>query len=122
MGQNQLPTPIKLPIFGEARNGAKRWIFGIQPSEFIKISYILYGAKLMSKLDKEENNAFLPLLKKFAPNFFLLWLLPVFIIPQSDLGTILHYIAIFMSMILLSKFRGKDIFIVFISFSTAFRI
>ena len=109
---------ILVPIFGEARNGAKRWLFGIQPSEFIKISYILYGAKLMSKLDKEENNALLPLIKKFAPNFFLLWLLPGFIILQKDLGTILHYIAIFMSMILLSRFRGKDIFLVFLSLLT----
>lgn len=109
---------IMVPIFGEERNGAKRWIFGIQPSEFVKISYILYGAKLMTKLDNENTNALFPLLKKFLPNFFLLWLLPGFILPQSDLGTMLHYIAIFMSMILLSKFRLRDISILFFGLLT----
>ena len=56
---------ILVPIIGEERNGAKRWIFGMQPSEFIKISYILYAAKLMSKLDKEDTNNLFSLVKKY---------------------------------------------------------
>ncbi len=101
---------ILVPIIGEERNGAKRWIFGMQPSEFIKISYILYAAKLMSKLDKEETNNLFSLIKKYWPNFLFLAALPALIILQSDLGTIIHYAWIFISMIVLSKFRFRDIF------------
>ena len=115
---------ILVPIFGEERNGAKRWVFGLQPSEFIKISYILYAAKLMTKLDHEETNNLFPLIKKYWLNFVLLGALPALIIFQSDLGTIIHYMGIFFSMIILSKFRLRDIlgtvalvFIVAIPFS-----
>ncbi len=101
---------ILVPIIGEERNGAKRWIFGLQPSEFIKISYILYAAKLMSKLDQEETNNLFSLIKKYWPNFLFLAALPALIIFQSDLGTIIHYAWIFISMIVLSKFRFRDIF------------
>ena len=101
---------ILVPIIGEERNGAKRWIFGMQPSEFIKISYILYAAKLMSKLDKEDTNNLFSLVKKYWPNFVFLAMLPALIILQSDLGTIIHYAWIFISMIVLSKFRFRDIF------------
>ena len=100
---------ILVPIIGEERNGAKRWIFGMQPSEFIKISYILYAAKLMSKLDKEDTNNLFSLVKKYWPNFVFLAMLPALIILQSDLGTIIHYAWIFISMIVLSKFRFRDI-------------
>lgn len=67
---------ILVPIIGQERNGAKRWIFGIQPSEFIKISYILYCAKLMTKLDNEDTDNLVILIKKYWLNFFLLALLP----------------------------------------------
>ena len=100
---------ILVPIIGEERNGAKRWIFGLQPSEFIKISYILYAAKLMSKLDHEDTNSLFSLVKKYWPNFLFLAALPALIILQSDLGTIIHYAWIFISMIVLSKFRFRDI-------------
>lgn len=100
---------ILVPIIGEERNGAKRWIFGLQPSEFIKISYILYAAKLMSKLDQEKTNNLFSLIKKYLWNFILLGTLPALIIFQSDLGTIIHYAWIFVSMIVLSKFRLRDI-------------
>ena len=55
---------VLVPKLGKSVNGAKRWIFGMQPSEFIKISYILYAAKLMSKLDKEDTNNLFSLVKK----------------------------------------------------------
>lgn len=100
---------ILVPIIGQERNGAKRWLFGIQPSEFIKISYILYCAKLMTKLDKEKTNNLFALMKKYWLNFLFLGTLPALIIFQSDLGTIVHYMGIFISMILLSKFRIRDI-------------
>lgn len=100
---------ILVPIIGEERNGAKRWIFGMQPSEFIKISYILYAAKLMSKLDGEETNKLFSLVKKYWLNFLFLAALPALIILQKDLGTIFHYAWIFVSMIVLSKFRLRDI-------------
>ena len=100
---------ILVPIIGQERNGAERWIFGIQPSEFIKISYILYCAKLMTKLDNESTDNLVILIKKYGVNFFLLALLPILIIFQSDLGTIIHYMGIFVSMIVLSKFRMRDI-------------
>jgi len=38
---------VMVLIFGSEFNGAKRWIFGIQPSEFVKLAVAMYFAALI---------------------------------------------------------------------------
>ncbi len=99
-----------VPILGREVNGAKRWLFGIQPSEFIKIVYILYCAKLFAKVEDDDDENFWGIVKSKWVHFGVLFLLPALIIFQKDLGTIIHYVTIFFSMFIVSKFRVRDIF------------
>jgi len=84
-------------LFGRVIYNAARWLrigsFGIQASEFIKISVIILLARYLS--DTDHNNA--------AFSRFLVCCLIVFVpmgmvLLQPDLGTALVYIAIFMTM------------------------
>lgn len=98
-----------VPIIGKEINGAKRWIFGLQPSEFIKIVYILYCAKLFSKIEDQDKKGFWDIIKEKRVHFMFLFFLPILIVLQKDLGTIIHYALIFFSMLIVSKFKVKDI-------------
>lgn len=100
---------LVVPLIGREINGARRWIFGLQPSEFIKIVYILYCAKLFAKIEDEEGENFWGIVKNKWLHFGVLFLIPILIILQKDLGTIIHYAAIFFSMLVASKFKFRDI-------------
>lgn len=83
-------------LFGRYVNGAKSWIgigdFGVQPSEFGKIFFILY---LASFLKKSEN---MPQFKRFLFSIGIL-LIPIgLILLQPDLGTASVYIPIYFFM------------------------
>lgn len=83
-------------IFGRYVNGAKSWIgigeFGVQPSEFGKIFFILFLAKF---LDESKNmNQF----KRFIYAIGILLLPMGLILIQPDLGTASVYIPIFLTM------------------------
>lgn len=88
-------------------NGAKRWlnlpIIGrIQPSEFVKIFYILVVARVVSK--HHENTS----IKTIQTDFILLLkilgtlALPLFFIINQDLGTSLVFLAITLGVIVVS--------------------
>lgn len=83
-------------IFGRYVNGAKSWIgigdFGVQPSEFGKVFFILFLAKV---LDDSINEA--PL-KRFAFATGVLLLPMALILIQPDLGTASVYLPIFLIM------------------------
>jgi cell division protein FtsW len=100
---------LLVPALGREINGAKRWLFGVQPSEFIKIVYILYCAKVFSKIEDQESEDFWSIVKEKWMNFVVLFFLPILIVLQKDLGTIIHYAVIFFSMLIVSKFRVRDI-------------
>lgn len=100
---------LLVPVLGREINGAKRWLFGVQPSEFIKIVYILYCAKVFSKIEDQDSEDFWSIVKEKWMNFVVLFFLPVLIVLQKDLGTIIHYAVIFFSMLIVSKFRVRDI-------------
>ena len=100
---------LLVPVLGREINGAKRWIFGVQPSEFIKIVYILYCAKVFSKIEDQDSEDFWSIVKEKWMNFVVLFFLPILIVLQKDLGTIIHYAVIFFSMLIVSKFRVRDI-------------
>lgn len=90
-------------------NGAIGWIriagFSIQPSEFFKIFYIIILAYLFEKVERER-------LKDVAVVLYTM-LIPLFfcmsIIFQEDLGSAIHYFAIYIFMLFLTKIDGKKI-------------
>lgn len=85
-------------IFGRYVNGAKSWLgviggYGVQPSEFAKLAFILY---LAFYLDKSEHNDtdFARFLKSGA-----IMVVPMLLIlAQPDLGTASVYLPIFLVM------------------------
>ncbi|MFS0787564.1 rod shape-determining protein RodA [Shouchella sp. 1P09AA] len=102
---------LAVEFFGTERNGAQRWIFGIQPSEFMKIFLILALAHLLYRLTSERSDFsvkadFILLAKVLAvsvPPFFL-------ILKQPDLGTALVVAAVIATMVLMSGIRWKILF------------
>ena len=83
-------------IFGRLVNGARSWIgigeFGIQPSEFGKIFFILYLARYLDN-SKNENQ-----LKRFFIATGIMLLPMGLILIQPDMGTASVYIPIFLFM------------------------
>jgi len=83
-------------IFGRYVNGAKSWIgigeFGIQPSEFGKIFFILYLARILDKTTHE--NPF----RRFLLATVILLIPMGLILLQPDLGTASVYLPIYFIM------------------------
>lgn len=68
---------VLIPGLGSRANGARRWIFGFQPSEIAKLASIIYLSSWF--LTKER--------KRFFSFVLLLGLLVFLIILQPDMGT-----------------------------------
>jgi len=67
-------------LFGHEVKGARRWIFGIQPSEFLKPAFVILTAWAFSEGGKRRD---------VPGNFLALLLLPITIVPlilQPDFG------------------------------------
>lgn len=83
-------------LFGRYVNGAKSWIgigeFGIQPSEFGKIFFILFLARYLNRSVNMNP------LKRFAGAIGVLLLPMGLILLQPDLGTSSVYVPIFLVM------------------------
>ena len=83
-------------LFGRFVNGAKSWIgigdFGIQPSEFGKVFYILFLARFLAQSVNMNQ------LKRFAMAFIILILPMGLILIQPDLGTASVYLPVFLVM------------------------
>jgi len=98
-------------FFGREVNGAKSWLgigfFGIQPSEFGKIVFIMYLASYLEKTAKQND------LKRFVKALFIL-LCPVgLILLQPDLGTALVYIPVFLVMCYIANVPKRYIMLIF---------
>ena len=106
-----------------ASTGAKNWIAirGVtlfQPSEFMKISYILMLSRLVVPfLQQHKQNE-----RTLALDFFLILKLGLYTVPvlvlltlQSDLGTALVFVAIYGGIVLLSGVSWKIILPVFLT-------
>lgn len=92
---------IFLPVIGSGFWGAKRWLnmgfFIFQPSEFLKISAILYLAALISgKLSEDQKRGWILAVKKgyddlkqvFIPFVIFLIVLAIILILQPDVSTL----------------------------------
>ncbi|MGC8765700.1 MAG: rod shape-determining protein RodA [Brevinematia bacterium] len=100
-------------IFGKTVRGSRSWLglagLGIQPSEIMKIFYILFFAKYLSRANiiEQKNKVFLISLG--------LLIIPLFLVLiQPDLGTSIVYVTIFLSMIYIGMPDTK--YIKYISF------
>lgn len=98
-------------IFGRYVNGARSWIgfasFGIQPSEFCKIVYILFLALYLTN-SKNENQR-----KRFLVSLGIFLLPTGLILLQPDLGTAMVYIPIFLVMCFVAGIPLRYIFLIF---------
>ncbi|GAB3058312.1 FtsW/RodA/SpoVE family cell cycle protein [Salinicoccus sesuvii] len=88
-------------------NGAKSWyqfgFFSIQPSEIVKIIYIITLAYLISQHNKYKLTNDLSVDIKLLSKIFAVSILPLlFILLQNDLGTMLVMIAILLGTIVVS--------------------
>ena len=106
-----------------AATGAKNWVSigGVtlfQPSEFMKISYILILARVIVQFTQKykESERTIPL------DFLLILWMIIFTLPvlgllalQSDLGTALVFVAIFAGLVLLSGVSWKIIIPIFVT-------
>ena len=84
-------------FFGRYVNGARSWLgiagFGIQPSEFGKIIYIMFLARYL------ERSAGTPPFKRFIMSGLITAVPVLLILLQPDMGTASVYIPIFIGMI-----------------------
>ncbi|WP_092987734.1 FtsW/RodA/SpoVE family cell cycle protein [Lacicoccus qingdaonensis] len=88
-------------------NGAQSWyqlgFISIQPSEFMKVSYIMALAYVIHQHNKYKLSTDLSSDVKLLFKMFLISILPMFfILMQNDLGTVLVLIAILFGMIIVS--------------------
>ena len=110
-----------------AATGAKNWVsIGgytlFQPSEFMKISYILMLAYVIVTFTKKYKDK----TRTISLDFLLILWMIVFTIPvlvllalQSDLGTAMVFVAIFAGLVLLSGVSWKIIIPVFVTVVSA---
>jgi len=100
-------------VLGRERLGAQRWFtignFTLQPSEFIKINFIL---ALANYLGSKKGNLEGP--QKFIIPLCLLAVPFLLVLVQPDLGTALLLLPIFLSMMFVSGARPKYLVILII--------
>ncbi len=96
-------------IFGKEVNGAKSWLgfldFGIQPSEFTKISTILFLAYCYEHYEKKITS-----LKVFFIGMAICAAPTLLIIIQPDMGTALVYIPLFLIVSFIAGIRKRYLF------------
>lgn len=83
MGLGSLGLLTAAFLFGKVINGAKGWILGIQPAEFVKIAVIITLASFFAK--KQERQT--PFFQGIIPPIFVVGGSMVLILLQNDLGT-----------------------------------
>ena len=98
-------------IFGRYVNGARSWIgfasFGIQPSEFCKVVYIMFLALYLANSKSESPR------KRFFISLGIFLLPTGLILLQPDLGTAMVYIPIFLLMCFVAGLPLRYIFLIF---------
>ncbi|MBR6216700.1 MAG: rod shape-determining protein RodA [Spirochaetaceae bacterium] len=95
-------------VFGKNVKGARSWLgigdFGVQPSEFGKIIFILYLARYLETSSKVAE------LKRFIKGMFIM-IIPIgLILLQPDLGSASVYIPIFLVMCYMAGLPKRYIF------------
>ena len=99
---------VFLPKIGVQAGGASRWInlgpASFQPSEFLKLTFILYLALwLASRTDKSNNRANLDWKFTFLPFLIILSIIALLLMLQSDLSTLIIIILAALAMYFSAK-------------------
>ena len=88
-------------LFGHVIYNASRWLrigsFGIQMSEFVKISVIILLARFLADTDRNRNS-----FSRFFISCIIVFIPMGIVLLQPDLGTALVYIAILITMIFIA--------------------
>ena len=84
--------------FGKVVNGARSWLgligdYGIQPSEFVKITSALFLARYLERSAHESSS-----LKRFALSFAIVAIPMGLILMQPDFGTSLVFVPLYLAM------------------------
>lgn len=90
-------------LFFPPINNARRWAFGCQPAEFVRVFFVLYLSSFFSKKQKEFE-------RFFAPCFFLFIILSI-LISQSHLGMAIFFCIFILSAFILIRAKIKGILI-----------
>lgn len=98
--------PVSIvPVIKGARGWIKIKSFTLQPSEILKIPFIILLSNVLAKGEEKK----LPIKKIIINSFIIFITFAVFIYNQNDLGTVIHYIAIYIFMLFLTKLDKKII-------------
>lgn len=105
---------VMVIFFGRRAGGAKRWLqigpIGFQPSELLKITFLLYCADYCRRKKSLIRNVRLGLI----PLGFILFLMCLLLILQPDLGTAIFWVLWTVFFLFLFGARGKHLlFVIF---------
>ncbi|WP_294429941.1 rod shape-determining protein RodA [uncultured Treponema sp.] len=99
-------------FFGRYVNGARSWLgigpFGIQPSEFTKVIFILFLAWYLDRTKKSQDQR-----KRFIISLMIMFVPMGLILAQPDLGTSLVYFPIFLTMVFIAGIPIRYIVFIF---------
>lgn len=115
-----LTALVFIPALGFEHGGAKRWLsigsFSFQPSEFLKLGFVLYFAAWLASV-KSKVKTF-----KFGvlPMLIMLFLSGAILLKQPDTGTFLVIFITAMSMLFVAGAKWKHIFLVILLATVAF--
>ncbi len=94
---------IFMPKIGSSSGGARRWVslFGLkfQPSEFLKLAFIIYLAAWLTKHKKEKKS----FLNFFLPMIVILGVVCVLLIMQPDISTLGVIVAVALIMYFIAE-------------------
>lgn len=111
LGTLFLTLLVFIPGFGFSHGGAQRWIvfagMSIQPSELLKIGFIIYMATWLSGMHKQVGTT----LKGTAPFFGIVGLVGVILLLQPDTDTFLIMAFAATAMFLVAGGKWRDVLI-----------
>lgn len=112
-----LIMPMAL-IAGKEINGATNWVtiggFGFQPSEFGKITFVLYLASVLKEYE-DKNNIIEDFKQLWQPALVVMFSLGCLVL-QKDLGSALIFFGIALTMLYVATGKKKYVIITFILF------
>ncbi|HOX93109.1 MAG TPA: rod shape-determining protein RodA, partial [Spirochaetales bacterium] len=105
-------------LFGRVVNGARSWLgigeLGIQPSEFAKITTMLFLARYLDSTRRDPAK-----FKRFAYSFGIVLLPMALILSQPDFGTALVFIPIYLAMALIGGIELRYLLFLLLAGGTA---
>ncbi|WP_124727792.1 putative lipid II flippase FtsW [Staphylospora marina] len=104
---------ILVPLFGEVRNGARRWIdlgmFSFQPSELVKLGMIIYTASIMVKKQPVMDD----FKRAIVPPLVVIGLICTLLVIQPHFSATVIILATCMLVIYCAGIRFKHLLVLF---------